>query len=112
MRPKRTVRKPTRWTPDAGATSRTEAIKKAEAVAERMGEVRTGATLTGPRPSGLVTLGRVLDLYFKEVVPHKKPDTQKQNDTDRRMLPCWRAIRPLHPADQAPRRAEKGRLGN
>lgn len=70
----------------SGINSRTEAIKKAEEVAERFGELRTGAAVTAPKQSGPLTLGRMLDLYFREVVPTKKPDTQKQNDTDRRMF--------------------------
>jgi integrase len=69
-----------------GISSRTEAIKKAEQVAERFGELRTGAAVTAPKVSGPLTLGRMLDLYFKEVVPTKKPGTQQQNDTDRRMF--------------------------
>jgi integrase len=70
----------------SGINSRTEAIKKAEEVAERFGEIRTGGAVTAPKQSGPLTLGRMLDLYFAEVVPTKKPDTQKQNDTDRRMF--------------------------
>jgi integrase len=69
----------------AGITSRSEAIKRAEEVAERHGEQRAGHT-TGPKATGPLTLDRLLDLYFAEVVPGKKPDTQKQNDTDRRMF--------------------------
>jgi integrase len=67
----------------AEITTRAEAIKKAEEWALRCGE--PGAA-PAPRPSGPVTLGRLLDLYFAEVVPNKKPDTQRQNDTDRRMF--------------------------
>lgn len=69
-----------------GITSRTEAIKKAEQVAERFGELRTGTAMTAPKATGPLTLGRMLDLYFAEVVPTKKPGTQRQNDTDRRMF--------------------------
>jgi integrase len=69
-----------------GISSRTEAIKKAEQVAERFGELRTGAAVTAPKASGPLTLGAMLALYFKEAVPTKKADTQRQNDTDRRMF--------------------------
>jgi hypothetical protein len=35
----------------------------------------------------------MLDLYFAEVVPTKKPDTQKQNDTGRRRYEIPRKLR-------------------
>jgi integrase len=69
-----------------GTTSRAEAIKTAEEVAEKWGSRTAGGPVAAPKATGPLTLGFVLDLYFAEVVPHKKPDTQRQNDTDRRMF--------------------------
>jgi integrase len=67
----------------AGVTTRAEAIKKAEEMAERAATWGAGPA---PKQTGPVTLGRLLELYFAEAVPLKKPDTQRQNDADRRMF--------------------------
>jgi integrase len=69
-----------------GTTSRAEAIKTAEEVAEKWGNRTVGGPVAAPKATGPLTLGYLLDLYFAEVVPNKKPDTQRQNDTDRRMF--------------------------
>lgn len=60
----------------AGLTSRADAIKKAEEVAQRFGQlpVRAAAKLEGP-----LTLGRLLSLYLAEVVPTKRAGTQRHN---------------------------------
>lgn len=76
-----------------GVTTRVEAVAKAEDFAAKVEEL--SALQAKPEPSHeasengvpeVVTLGYLLDLYFKEVVPNKRPGTRKQNDTDRRMF--------------------------
>ena len=61
----------------AGVTSRADAMKKAEEVAQRFGQIpgrRGAAKVEGP-----LTLGRMLSLYDAEVVPTKRPGTQEHN---------------------------------
>ncbi len=69
-----------------GTTTRAEGIKTAEEVAEKWGNRTTGGPVAAPKATGPLTLGYLLYLYFAEAVPNKKPDTQQQNDTDRRMF--------------------------
>jgi integrase len=70
----------------AGITSRVAAIKRAEEVAEQYAQAAAGPLTGSTKATGPLTLGKLLDLYFAEAVPAKKADTQKQNDTDRRMF--------------------------
>lgn len=60
----------------AGINSRADAMKKAEEVAQRIGQIpaRAAAKVEGP-----LTLGRLLSLYLAEAVPTKRPGTQKHN---------------------------------
>ncbi|HEU4557201.1 MAG TPA: tyrosine-type recombinase/integrase, partial [Longimicrobium sp.] len=60
----------------AGINSRADAIKKAEEVAQRFGQLpaRAAAKVEGP-----LTLGRLLSLYLAEVVPTKRAGTQRHN---------------------------------
>lgn len=67
-----------------GIITRSEAMKKAEEVAERCGELGPGAA--EPKFNGPLTLGRLLKLYLREVVPTKKPGTQRSNRIDARMF--------------------------
>lgn len=67
-----------------GVTTRSEAIKKAEMVAEQFGESGPGAAEESF--SGPLTLGRLLQLYLAEVVPGKKPATQRLNRMSARTL--------------------------
>ena len=70
----------------AGFNTRLAAIKRAEEVAEQLAVAATGPLTGSTKATGPLTLGKLLDLYFAEAVPAKKADTQKQNDTDRRMF--------------------------
>jgi integrase len=70
----------------AGFTTRLAAIKRAEEVAEQLAVAATGPLTGSTKATGPLTLGKLFDLYFAEAVPAKKADTQKQNDTDRRMF--------------------------
>jgi integrase len=70
----------------AGINTRLAAIKRAEEVAEQLAVAATGPLTGSTKATGPLTLGKLLDLYFAEAVPAKKADTQKQNDTDRRMF--------------------------
>lgn len=67
-----------------GITTRSEAMKKAEQVAERFGEMGPGEAT--PKINGPLTLGKLLKLYLREVVPTKKPGTQRSNRIDARMF--------------------------
>ena len=70
----------------AGINTRLAAIKRAEEVAEQLAVAATGPLTGSTKATGPLTLGKLFDLYFAEAVPAKKADTQKQNDTDRRMF--------------------------
>ncbi|HEY0019471.1 MAG TPA: tyrosine-type recombinase/integrase [Longimicrobium sp.] len=70
----------------AGIKTRLQAMNKAEEVAKQFGEAPSGPVTGLSKGTGPLTLGKLFDLYFAEAVPHKKPDTQRQNDTDRRMF--------------------------
>lgn len=60
----------------AGIDSRADAMKKAEEVAQRFGQLagRAVAKVDGP-----LTLGRLLSLYMTEMVPTKRAATQRHN---------------------------------
>lgn len=68
-----------------GITTYSEAILRAEKIAENFGEMGPGKEqqfkLNGP-----LTLGTLLKLYLAEALTTKKPDTQRQNRTAARMF--------------------------
>lgn len=79
-----------------GITTRADAVRRTDEFAAKFEELKAikAEPESGPQPQqdaaqgvpDVITLGFLLDLYFQEVVPNKKPDTRKQNDTDRRMF--------------------------
>ncbi|HEU4557528.1 MAG TPA: tyrosine-type recombinase/integrase [Longimicrobium sp.] len=58
------------------AASRADAIKKAEELAQRFGQLPARAAV---KAEGPLTLGRLLSLYLAEVVPTKRAGTQRHN---------------------------------
>jgi integrase len=64
----------------AGITTYSDAIKKAEKVAEKFGR------LAVPQGRTPLTLERLLNLYLREVTPRKKPNTQLHDRQAARMF--------------------------
>lgn len=69
-----------------GVESFTDAIKKAEEVAEKFSELGSGSAAVSQKFNGPVTLGDLMNLYLREVVPFKKVGTQRQDRLHARVL--------------------------